>query len=409
MGEPTDQNLNLNSMPDIPTFEPAPVPRPIVTDSMPPIPVTAPTPAPAPVKPAGMPVFGASQPVASAPAPNMAPAPSVAPVQNPTQKTPVMNPARMQAPMPMPQAPMQAPMQAPAPQSPMQQAPAPSQPINPALSAALESALRAEAPAGPATQANPNVNPMPAPNMAPAPNRPMPASMPQAPVFDNPFAEAMEKNREIRNVSFSSQDSRPIMRPANGDRKKRFIILGMIGGALLLIIVATIALAMTKQPAETPEPTPAAPVATNTPGDYLCEKEYLESEFEPFGDATAANTKVYFTVGENGLTKIRLERVVTYDDSDAVKAAFLRERDGHDEAYAALGLTEDPVSALYKRSDTTLKVNYNAAATNLTGDILEFFDIETTKAVNTLTSDDLQDLYEANNYTCNTAPVTIGE
>ncbi|MCR5832972.1 MAG: hypothetical protein K6G36_03550 [Candidatus Saccharibacteria bacterium] len=443
MGEPTNSSTSSNdpifdAMPEIPTFEPAPVPKPVVTDTMPPIPVTAPVPTPAPAKPAGMPVFGASQ----APAPAQAPI-NAAPVQRPVQNpAPMPNPARMSAPVATPNPalmPSPAVMQTPAPQAsaapqvprfnpavlqsnqsaqpiprPVQQtAPqsAPTQPINPAMSAALDAAMRGENPVlqpAPNTAPTPNVQPntQPMPNAAPA----MPPMPPEQPQFTNPFAEAMEKNREIRNVSFSSQDSRPIAQaPLKGGNKKRLIILGLIVVVLLLIVVAAVAAMSSKKPETPAEPAPTTPISTNTPGDYLCEKTYLESEFEPFGTPVAATAKVYFTFDTNGLEKIKSEQVITYDDSDAAKAAFTKLSTEHEAAYAALNLTEDPVSALYKRSGSDLKITYNATALDLTNDTLKFFDVETTQVIDTITSDDMQDLYEANSYTCGTAPVETTE
>ena len=284
------------------------------------------------------------------------------------------------------------------------------------MSAALDAALRGESTPAPSPAPNAQSMPNAAPNTQPMPGaqpmlNPAPA-MPPQPEFTNPFAEATEKNKEIRNVSFSSQDSKPISQGLFKGDKKRLIFIGAAGFVVLLIAILVIVMMAGNKPSTptpTPTPTPDNSSKTSTAGDYLCEKTYLESELGDFENATAATTKVYFTFTKDGIDKIRLEQVQTYDDADAVKAAFIKTRDEHTAAYEALGATTDPVAGVYKRDGVNLRINYNASVLDLTNDTLKFFDAETTQVISTITSDDLQDLYEAKNYVCGTAPAETTE
>ncbi len=422
MGEPTDSIYDskpiADSMPPIPIFEPAPAPKPVVTDTMPPIPVTAPAPAPVPAKPAGMPPINA-RPIQAQP---IQPTQSAQPIQprpmQPVQPQPVrsMNPAMQSAPAitTTPQAPV-TPAITPEPAAPIQPrpvAPVPpaapamnTMPAQPSMPAANPMAPNNAAPIANAAPVNPETINQPAPIFSPNKSfnnpfmpTPKPAAAPLPPT-ENPFVEAAAKNREIHNVSFSSIDETPAKAPAKFNKK--FIIIA--GAALVLLLVVVIVMVMGNsgsKPTTNPTPTPSK-TETSKAGTYICEREYLESEFDKFGSSiVSAKDTVKFVYTSTGFDSISKTTAVTYDDGDALKASYSTIKSEYDALVESLSLSADPFDTSYSRNQNTLEILRASTIVGLDASALSLIDLTTTVAPYSLTSDDLQDLLEADNYSC---------
>ena len=277
--------------------------------------------------------------------------------------------------------------------------------INPALKANPFMQPTAEPQPVPQPNAQPIAPPAPAPVPAPAPTQPQPN-------FTNPFVEAAERNREIRNVSFSSQDSKPLVNnAATKDKKMRLIIIGAAAIVALLIVIIVAVLAMSGNKSNpTPAPNNNTPASSNNPGSYICKKSYLESEFEVFGESVvSADESITMKFGEDGLEEIESVQEIAYDDADAVKTAFVSLRDAYDAAYEAIDLTSDPFSTTYKREVDVLKITRKASAIGLGAKSLGLIGIEAEGNPTSLTSDELLDTIEAKTFTCNEVVPEITE
>ena len=226
------------------------------------------------------------------------------------------------------------------------------------------------------------------------------ASVPDATLPDNPFAEAALKNQAVRSVSFNTPEENAA-KAAKGSAgiNKKFIIFAV---AALVVIIAIVAiLLMTSSTGKKSTPTPANNTPTSKAGTYACERDYLESEFDKFGTAVVSAKETFtLTLSDTSFDKLEQLTVVQYDDADAVRAGFRLVSDAYETAYADLGLTVDPFDTTYKRDNDVLKITRSAQVEDLKSSDLGLLDINVTTTPSSLTSDDLQDTLEANNFSC---------